>query len=69
MVKIQLEIEHCSQCPHFNGERDFAAYSDTVNWYCGKAEGEHVLGKEIKLNVKKFEKVKVPEWCPIKVKS
>jgi hypothetical protein len=64
-MKIQVEIQSCKECPHFDTANHWSSdgWDRMEDWVCKKA------GKTIQGYVEWHEekKIKIPEWCPIKI--
>jgi hypothetical protein len=62
-MRIAIKIKDCSECPNFQSERVYTADSfETVyTWKCTPHN------RIIKRYVETFDKVPIPEWCPIKI--
>jgi hypothetical protein len=60
-TKVALEIEGCTDCPHFM----FTAHAGC---YCKKLGLENMKDEDYKKFNRDFHNgaLKVPEWCPIK---
>jgi hypothetical protein len=65
MTKIAISIKDCSQCPHSKIERVYTAdsFENVHKWTCNKER------KVIDGYVDTFDKVAVPNWCPIVIKD
>jgi hypothetical protein len=69
MPEIKFEITSCRQCPFFESRRMRTddSWEFAFNWYCKKMNGKEIAGYiEWESEAKA---VKIPEWCPIKVKE
>lgn len=72
MTIIKLEINTCKDCPFFHSERIYTAdsFERPFDWFCKKVTvGKDKNPKLIEGYVEWHEekKIKVPEWCPIKI--
>lgn len=69
MTKIQLEIESCRDCPFFEQRRMYTSdsWEMAFDWFCKKLDGKKIAGYIEKASEAK--KVKIPEWCPIKIQE
>lgn len=65
MTKIQIEINNCGECPHFESERIYTSDSFDMlfKWTCTKAD------RVISGCVDTWDKVKIPDWCPCKTNN
>ena len=66
-MKIELEIKSCQECPFFERKRYYTAdsWEQAYNWYCKKNENKKIAGY---VEWHEESKVKIPKWCPAKVK-
>lgn len=64
MSKIQLEIQDCTECPHFHSERHYTSDSFEVVFKqtCLK-ENKHIYYKDACGD----KQPPIPEWCPVKI--
>lgn len=65
MPTIALEIKDCTTCPHFKAERVYTpdSWDDVQKLTCTKAD------KVISGYHEWRDKLKVPEWCPLIIKT
>lgn len=67
-VIYQKEITQCRECPHCK------IYPDPDDWFndddekacCGIVKDEQNLPKDIEGMLRPYEKVGIPEWCPLR---
>jgi len=62
-TKIVIEIHNCIKCPFISIITKSNEWNHVSTWTCGK---NNTL---IEDNIEWYEenKIKVPEWCPIKI--
>ena len=68
-TKVAYDIESCKQCPFFDTERYYSPDSfeaPSFDWYCEKMGHKKICGY---VEWHEEDKIKIPEWCPIKVKE
>ena len=65
MPKVVIEIQSCKQCPFFDKRNPWSSdgFDRMEDWYCIKSE--KVIQGAVEWHEER--KVKVPEWCEIKV--
>lgn len=69
-VIFQKEITQCRECPHCKIYPD----PDPDDWFndddekacCGLVKDEQNLPKDIEGMLRPYEKVLIPDWCPLK---
>ena len=63
-MKVQLEFKSCKECPFLEVKPVPSAdsWSRPEAWFCKKEKEKKIDGY-----VDWYDKVKIPEWCPIKV--
>jgi len=65
MTKIVIEINSCKECPFFITTNQYSTdgWDRMEDWICNKCY------KKIQGSVEWHEesKIKIPEWCPIKL--
>ena len=66
-MKIELEIDSCKQCPHFEAERMFTedSWEEAYNWFCKHSTPRRKIMGYVEWN----DEPEIPEWCPIMVKE
>lgn len=67
MIKIEIEINSCKQCPHFKTDNQWSSdgLDKMEDWICKK------INKKIEGCVEWYEekKIKIPDWCPCKINN
>lgn len=65
LTTIQLEIKSCEQCPFLHTQKVYTSdsWENGYLWTCKKKNDKQIAGF-----VEWNDKIKVPDWCPIKVK-
>jgi len=68
MAKIEIEIENCKGCPHFEEKRMYTAdsWEMAFDWFCKKEDGKKISGYVEWYDEKK---IKIPDWCPCLIKK
>lgn len=79
MVKIEIEINSCKECPHFKTMNQWSSdgWDRMEDWCCTKHPENSMrvknstklaVGKLIQGGVEWHEEkhIKIPDWCPIK---
>jgi hypothetical protein len=69
MATIKLEIKSCKECPFLETKVVYTSdsWERPEDWFCKKSKDAGGL-KKIEGYVEWHDKVKIPEWCPIKEK-
>lgn len=67
-TKIVLEIESCKQCPAFKTGNFWSSdgWDRMVDWMCKDMEDKKIQGA---VEWHEENKIKIPEWCPKKLKT
>jgi len=65
MTKIAIEIKDCSACPFLKRTNQWSSdgWDKMEDWECSKM----IPQKKIAGSVEWFDKIEIPEWCPIKI--
>jgi len=65
MTKIAIKIDKCSECPNFQSKRVYTAdsFEMVFEWKCTP------VNRVISQYVETFDKVPIPDWCPIKIEE
>jgi hypothetical protein len=66
MTKITLEINSCKECPFLKVERMYTgdSWEEAYNWFCKKEDNKKIRGY---VEWNDVDKIKIPDWCPIKI--
>ncbi len=66
MTTIQIKIKDCSECPFHKVESVYTAdsFENISKWICKKAKNIVIDGC-----VGWTDKVKIPNWCPVRVRA
>lgn len=63
-MKVQLEFKSCKDCPFLDTKA--VSTSDSFerpeSWHCAKKDGKTIDGY-----VDWYDKIPIPDWCPIKI--
>jgi len=64
-MKIAIKIKDCSECPNFQSKRVYTAdsFENVFTWKCTPEK------RIIRKYVETFDKVPIPEWCPLKIEE
>jgi hypothetical protein len=67
-MKIEIEINSCQECPYFDKRRMYTSdsFEEAYDWFCKKADNKKIQGY---VEWHEEEDIKIPEWCPCKVKQ
>lgn len=67
LTEIILKIKDCQECPFFKSQKVYTgdSFENGYDWLCGKKKDKKIAGF-VEWN---DPSPKVPDWCPIKVKS
>ena len=66
MVKVELEIKNCRDCPFFENERYYTedSWETAFNWFCLKESPRKKIAEYVEWHEE--SKVNIPEWCEFK---
>jgi hypothetical protein len=66
-MKIAVEINSCKQCPHFITENHYSSdgWDKMEDWVCNKMEPKKKIQGAVEWHEER--KIKIPDWCPIKI--